>query len=74
MRCNRKFPTIGSAVEESIGASREAIKLVRKVSPYFKHFTGTTHEMSKDSHGAMRESLGRSGKRNAFLGSARRAI
>ena len=46
---DRKLPSIGCKVEESIGVNREAEKLVTKVLLLCEHFTGTDHDESKDS-------------------------
>ena len=72
--CGRQLPNIGGMVEESIGANREAIKLITKEFPRWKHFVGTTHDMSKESHGGMNALVGRTGQGNVFLGNACRDV
>ena len=61
---DRQLLNIGGVVEESVGANREAIKLITKVLPRCNYFIGTTYGVSKDSYGGMNASLGGTGQGN----------
>ena len=63
---DRQLPNIRGVVEESVGSNREAIKLITKVLPSYKHYVGTTYGISEDSYGGINSLLGGTGKGNAF--------
>ena len=65
---DRQLSKIGGIVEESIGTKREAIKLVSKVLPKFKHCIGTTHDENSDCYEGPTEDLGGTGQENVLSG------
>ena len=66
---DRQLPNIGGIVEESIGANRDEIEFTTKVLPQCEKFIGTTHVVSKESHGEENELLWGERQGNVFSSS-----
>jgi len=69
---NRQLSNICGIVKESLGISRQGIKLIAKVMPVLNHYVCTGFGISKNSYGSIEQQILGTGQGNRFSGDASR--
>ena len=66
--CDRQLANVSSILLESVGANRQAIRLIAKILPVFKYYTCSRFGISQQSYRSPSKYYGRTGQGNLLSG------